>query len=60
MLDYDRLANVLACVGLLGLFFIVFNVEMIQSTLRRVTYCLISRENIAARGIRHRRKVRRA
>lgn len=60
MFDYDRLANLFVCLGLLGLFVIVFNVETVLPALRRLTCYLTPSESTAAHAIRHRRKTRRA
>jgi hypothetical protein len=60
MLDYDRLATLFVCLGLLGLFVIVFNVETVLPALRRLTCYLTPSESTAAHAIRHRRKTRRA
>ena len=60
MFDYDRLANLFVCLVLLGLFVIVFNMEMVLPALRRLTYYLTQSESTAAPANRHRRKTRRA
>ena len=60
MLDYDRLATLFFCFGLLGLFAVVFNMETVLAVLRRVTHYLTPGENTAVRAVRHRRKTRRA
>ena len=56
MFDYDRLANLFGCLVLLGLFVIVFNMEMVLPALRRLTYYLTQSESTAAPANRHRRK----
>jgi hypothetical protein len=38
MLDYDRLAALLVCLGLLALFAAVFNMQMVLAALRRVIH----------------------
>ena len=53
MFDYDRLATLFVCLGLLGLFVIVFNVETVLPALRRLTCYLTPSESTAAHAIRH-------
>ena len=60
MFDYDRLANLFVCLGMLGLFVVVFNMETVLRTLRRLTYYSTPSESTAAPANRHRRKTRRA
>jgi hypothetical protein len=38
MLDYDRLAALSLCLGLFGLFAVVFNMQTVLAALRRVIH----------------------
>ena len=57
MFDYDRLANLFVCLVLLGLFVIVFHLEMVLPALRQLTYYLTQSESTAAPANHHRRKL---
>ena len=60
MLDYDRVTNLVFCLGLFGLFLVAFNAEAVLAAIRRLTHSITAIEHTPARSTRHRRKTRRA
>ena len=60
MLDHDRLAALLLCLGLFGLFAVVFNMQMVLAALRQTVHYLTHGKYAAVRSIHHRRKTRHA
>jgi hypothetical protein len=59
MLDYDRLTNLVFCLGLFALFLVAFNAESVLAAIRRLTHSLTAIEHAPFRVTRHRRKARR-
>ena len=60
ILDPDKVVVLFFCLGLSGLFAVVFNMQMVLATLRPIVHYLTRGKYAAVRSIRHRRKARHA
>jgi hypothetical protein len=56
MLDHDKFSVLLFCVGLIGLFVVVFNMQMVLAALRWIVHYLTHGKNTAFHSSHYRRK----